>query len=73
MADIKRRYTVSKDKSGVYYAHMRGYPNIPVMGSLGTRKEATEYARMMDNMPNKVSEIEARKLLEFEESLSQQY
>lgn len=64
---MERRYTVSKDKSGVYYAHMKGYPNIPVFGSFGTKRVATEYARMMDYLPNKVAEIEARRQREFDD------
>lgn len=44
---MKRGYTVSKDvKSGLWYAHMRGYPHIPVGGSFSKKKsEAMEYAK----------------------------
>lgn len=56
-----RGYTVSRDsRTGLYYAHMRGYEYIPVMGSFSEkRSEAMEYAKMYNCLPNKVSQIEA--------------
>ena len=40
-----RKYTVSKDKNGYWYAHQVGYSNIPVWGSFSrNRKHAMEYA-----------------------------
>lgn len=51
-----RMYTVSQDtKSGLWYAHAKGYPYIPVFGSFSEKKsEAMEYAKMCNLMPNKV-------------------
>lgn len=41
------RYVVSKDdKTGTWYAHMRGYPYVPVFGSIGTKAHATVVARL---------------------------
>ena len=56
-------YTVSKDKtSGMWYAHHRKYPNIPVAGSFSEKKsESAEYAKMYNYLPHKVNEIEARR------------
>lgn len=35
---MERHYTVSKDsKSGLWYAHMKGFPYIPVMGSFSKK------------------------------------
>jgi hypothetical protein len=53
-------YTVSKDtKSGLWYAHKKGFPNIPVAGSFSEKKsEALEYAKMYNNLPHKVEQIE---------------
>lgn len=67
---MERRYTVSKDKNGRWYAHMKGYPNIPVFGSISEKKsEAMEYAKMYDYLPNKVEQIEQKRKeeREFEE------
>lgn len=45
---MKLAYTVSQDrKSGLWYAHMVGFPNIPVMserGTFGTKKNALHVA-----------------------------
>lgn len=61
--DTKRWYTVSKDdKSGLWYAHMKGFSYVPVGGSFSAKKsDAMEYARLYDNLPNKVEEIESRR------------
>lgn len=45
---MKLAYTVSKEpNSGLWYAHMSGFPNIPVMsarGTFGTKKRALQTA-----------------------------
>lgn len=48
---MKRKYTVSSTRSEsgmeVWYAHMVGFPNIPVMserGTFGTKKHAMQIA-----------------------------
>jgi hypothetical protein len=53
-------YTVSKDvKSGLWYCHMKGYSYIPVFGSFSEKKsESMEYAKMYNNLPNRVEKIE---------------
>lgn len=45
---MTRAYTVSKDpKSGMWYAHAKGYPYIPVCGSISKAKsEALESFRI---------------------------
>lgn len=60
-------YTVSKDsKSGMWYAHAKGYPYLPVAGSFSEKKsEAMEYAKMYNLLPNKVEQIEQRRREEF--------
>ncbi len=60
-------YTVSKDnKSGMWYAHHKKYPNIPVSGSFSKKKsEAVEYAKMYNLIPNKVEQIELKRRQEF--------
>lgn len=65
---MTRAYTVSKDpKSGMWYAHAKGYPCIPVCGSISkTKSEALEYAKMMNFLPNRVEEIEQKRKKEFE-------
>lgn len=64
---MERRYTVSKDsKSGLWYAHMKGFPDIPVGGSFSAKKsDAMEYAKMYDYLPHKVEQVEARRHAEF--------
>lgn len=66
-----QRYTVSKDiKTGLWYAHMRGYNYIPVAGSISEKKsEAMEYAKMYNLLPNKVEEIEKRRKKKFLEEM----
>ncbi len=66
-----RMYTVSKDtKSGLWYAHAKGYAYIPVFGSLSEKKsEAMEYAKMYNNLPNKVEEIEQKRREKFEKEM----
>lgn len=48
---MKRKYTVSSTRSEsgseVWYAHMTGFPNIPVMserGTFGTKRHAMQIA-----------------------------
>ena len=42
---MKKRYVVSKDKdSGLFYAHLKGYSNIPVWGSFGSKAHAEKSA-----------------------------
>ena len=37
----KMPYIVSQEpKSGAWYCHMRGYPHIPVFGSIGDKRKA---------------------------------
>lgn len=59
---MERRYTVSKDgKTGLWYAHMKGYANVPIFGSFSEKKsEAMEYAKMYDSLPHRVNQIEGR-------------
>lgn len=67
-----RGYTVSKDtKSGLWYAHMKGYSYIPISGSFCEKKsDAMEYAKMYDGLPHNVNKIEERKKRKFEEFIS---
>ena len=66
-----RGYTVSKDtKSGLWYAHMKGYAYIPVSGSFSEKKsEAMEYAKMYTGLPHKVEEIEQRRKEKFQKEM----
>lgn len=47
-ADKRRKpYVISQDqKSGLWYCHMRGYPYIPVFGSIGDKSKATKVKNM---------------------------
>lgn len=69
---MQRRYTVSKDaKSGLWYAHMKGYTYIPVAGSFSERKsEAIEYAKMYDGLSHKVEEIERKRHEKFKKEMA---
>lgn len=64
-------YTVSKDsKSGLWYAHIKGFSYIPVSGSFSEKKsEAMEYAKMYSGLPHKVEEIEQRRREKFEKEM----
>lgn len=43
----KKPYVVSKDdRSGAWYCHRRGYPYIPVFGSIGDKAKAMGICRM---------------------------
>jgi len=57
---MKRKYTVSSTRSEsgkeVWYAHMVGFPNIPVMserGTFGTKKHAMQIAADSMGLPLK--------------------
>ena len=56
-------YTVSKDsKTGLWYAHMKGFAYAPITGSFCEKKsEAMEYAKMYNGLPHKVEQIEERR------------
>lgn len=58
-----RNYTVSKDnKSGLWYAHHKNFPYIPINGSFSEKKsDAMEYAKMYNGLSHRVEEIEQRK------------
>lgn len=60
---MEKGYTVSKDiKSGLWYAHMKGFLYIPISGSFCEKKsDAMEYAKMYNGLPHRVNEIEKRK------------
>lgn len=66
-----KNYTVSKDsKSGMWYAHHKSYPQIPVSGSLSNkRSEAMEYAKLYNHLPHKVCEIEEKRSQVFNDYL----
>ena len=57
---MERKYVVTKDmKSGLWYAHHKDYPYIPISGSFSEKKtEAMEYAKMYNLLPNRVQQIE---------------
>ena len=45
-------YVISEDsKSGYWYCHMKGYPHIPVFGSIGEKAKAKAYCNMMNGKP----------------------
>lgn len=71
MVDDMKNYTVSKDsKSGMWYAHHKDYPYIPVSGSFSERKsEAMEYAKMYNGLSHKVEEIEQRRKEKFQKEM----
>ncbi len=66
-----RKYVVSKDnKTGLWYAHLQGYANIPVSGSFSEKKsESMEYAKMYNCLPNKVEVIERKRKAEFQRTM----
>lgn len=39
---MKRTYVVSKDETGLWYAHMADFPKIPVFGSFSKNKKAAQ-------------------------------
>ena len=66
-----KQYTTSKDsKSGLWYAHQKGFSYIPIAGSFSEKKsEAMEYAKMYNLLPNKVEEIEQKRKEKFEKEM----
>ena len=47
-------YVISEDKKGgFWYCHMRGYPYIPVFGSIGDKKKAQRVCDMMNRSVGK--------------------
>lgn len=67
-----RVYTVSKDtKTGLWYAHAKGYSYIPIACSFCEKKsDAMEYAKMYMCLPHKVEQIEQKRHKEFEKWLN---
>lgn len=66
-----KNYTVSKDsKNGMWYAHHKKFPYIPVSGSFSEKKsEAMEYAKMYNGLSHKVEEIEQRRKEKFQKGM----
>lgn len=66
-----KNYIVSQDrKSGLWYAHMRGYQHVPVSGSFSEkRRDAAEYAKMYNGLPHRVEEIERKRREAFEKEM----
>lgn len=66
-----KKYIVSKDKkTGLYYAHLTGFDYAPICGSFSEkRSEAMEYAKMYNNLPNKVEQIEQSRKEQFEKEM----
>ena len=66
-----KKYIVSQDKkTGLYYAHQKGFDHIPMSGSFSKKRtEAMEYAKMYNNLPNKVEEIEQSRKEQFEKEM----
>lgn len=67
MKQSNKPYTISQDrKSGLWYAHMRGFPYIPYAGSFCEKKsDAAEYAKMLNGLPHKVEQIERKRREQF--------
>lgn len=43
-------YVISQErKSGAWYCHKRGWPNIPVFGSVGDKEKAAETCRIRNS------------------------
>lgn len=59
----KKPYVVSKDKSGAWYCHRRGYPYIPVVGSIGDKAKAMEICRMYNKSYKGIGENDDSTLL----------
>lgn len=46
----KKPYVISQDKeSGAWYCHKRGYPYIPVFGSVGEKPKAQKVCNLMNH------------------------
>ena len=46
-------YVISQDESGAWYCHKRGYPYIPVFGSIGSKAKARRVCDMMNRSVGK--------------------
>lgn len=66
-----KKYIVSQNKkTGLYYAHQKGFDYVPVSGSFSKKhSETMEYAKMYNNLPNKVGEIEQSRKEQFEKEM----
>ena len=66
-----KNYIVSQDrKSGLWYAHMRGYQHVPVSGCFSEkRRVAAEYAKMYNGLTHKEEEIERKRREAFEKEM----
>lgn len=50
----EKPYVISQDKKqGFWYCHKRGYPYIPVFGSLGDKEKAQRVCRLMNESVGK--------------------
>lgn len=51
-------YVVSelKEQKGAYYCHKRGYPYIPVFGSIGDKRKAEKVCKMMNESVGKCNQ-----------------
>lgn len=63
---MNKNYTVSKDlKTGLWFAHKKGFSYIPVAGSFSEKKsDAMEYAKMYNGLPHKVEQIERKRMIQ---------
>lgn len=52
MREIKKPYVVS-EKNGAYYCHKRGFPYIPVFGSIGDKRKADKVCKIMNESVGK--------------------
>ena len=49
---MKKPYVVS-EKNGAYYCHKRGFPYIPVFGSIGDKHKADKVCKIMNESVGK--------------------
>lgn len=63
---MDKNYTVSKDlKTGLWFAHKKGFSYIPVAESFSEKKsDAMEYAKMYNGLPHKVEQIERKRMIQ---------
>lgn len=40
-------------KERMYYCHMRQFPGVPIVGSVGTKQHARHYAELYNKTPQK--------------------
>ena len=66
-----KQYTTSKDsKSGLWYAHQkRFFIHSYCWQFFREKSDSMEYAKMYNNLPNKVEEIEQKKKEKFEKEM----